>query len=561
MLTHRQQVLGAGSAWNLIALLGALTYCALLFGCEGPPPRQRDWSETPIAASPRAQAADSALTDESRERHRLRDRSLRIHMNADPGSLNPIDDPSVWALRIVMDTVFETLVRYQGSGDKGTYQSGIARSWTVGPGGREIRFLLHEDAHWQDGKALTSLDVQFSIEAAASRRVKAEHHRRALADVSSIEIIGRHEVRVRLARRNAFVLRELASIPIVPEHIYVRSITQRAGKWIGSGPYRVSSGTEGNIVLERDPDYWGRKPAIERIEFVREQDAAKALRDAKEGTIDIVPELIAAHFPEQLHAPGIDQKFSTIELAPATLNYLVLNTRRPPFEDSGVRRAIRQLLDSSALVDAAGGLARQVSGPVWPGGPGNGTPTKLPAFSVSEAHALLDAAGWRDDDGDGVRAREGQRLMITVLVTEAKDAGRELTLAALRKAGFVLDVRVGSTAVLEKRLRAGEFDLAFATWLGDVDRDLSPLLATGGSLNFGGFHSPVIDELFEEIRAAWDPGARVDLLGRLSQALKGSMPIVCQPAPSPRGLVHRRVSGLVVWNNWFSLRDLKLVDD
>ncbi len=562
MLPNRQQGLGAGSSWNVKALGAFLALVGALVACQGPPPRSRDWSEEPIVPGPGTHKAQRAGGDPVTQAHPSR-HGLRIHMDADPGSLNPFDAPSEWSRRITTDTVFETLVRYQPVGEQGqgSYQSGLARSWTVSPGGREIRISLHESAHWQDGKAVSALDVQFSLEAVAGRRVDAEHYRQTLADVSAVEIINRSELRIRLTRENAFVLRELAAIPILPEHIYFRNVTQSKGTWVGSGPYQVTSESDEGVVLERDPNYWGQQPAIERVEFVREQDAAMALRDAKEGQMDVVPELIPAHFPEQLEAPGFDQKFSVVLLAPPLFNYVVLNTMRAPFEDSNARRAIAQLVDPEALIEAEGGLARSVSSPIWPGGPGNGPAIEVPAFSVSEAAALLEQAGWRDDDGDGVRARDGHRLMISVLATETPHPTRELVLSALRKAGFVLDVRVGSSAVLENRLRAGDYDLAFASWSGDFDRDLSPLLGSGGALNYGGFRSPVVDEILAKIRATWDPAQRVPQVGRLAQALRASTPLVALPAPYPRGLVHKRIRGLRAWNGWFSIRDLSVADE
>src|SRR5690606_15637015 len=115
--------------------------------------------------------------------------------------------------------------------------------------------------------------------------------------------------------------------------------------------------------------------------------------------------------------------------------------------DARVRRAVSLLVDRGELVAARGGLARPVWGPIWPGGPGDGGAAAPPAKADPAAAAkLLDAAGWRDDDGDGIRERAGIRLRILVLVTDGDDPARDRVLAALRAGGFGLDVRVGSPA-------------------------------------------------------------------------------------------------------------------
>ena len=50
----------------------------------------------------------------------------------------------------------------------------------------------------------------------------------------------------------------------------------------------------------------------------------------------------------------------------------------------------------------------------------------------------------------------------------------------------------------------------------------------------------------------------IALLSELAELLRREMPVVALPAPHPRGLVHKRVQGLEVWNGWFSLRELSL---
>ena len=570
MLTHRQQVLGNGSAWNLSVILGLL---GLIFGaCQGASPRDRPWREpieVPKRASPGEDGSDlgrSLAAEEHAgrlERRRERALTLRIHLDADPGSLNPMRSPSQWAKRIMLDNVFETLLRYRpldGGGGDGTFQSGLAQRWDISPGGREIRIMLHDNARWQDGKPVTALDVQFSLEAAMTKRGGAAYHRSALADVAAVEIVNRAQVRLRLDRANAFVLRELASVPIMPEHIYRRALEQRNGQWIGSGPYLLSQ-DGADLVLSRDPAYWGTAPAIEKVIFVRHQDAAVALREAKEGHMDIIPELIREHYPEQLDIPGVAKNFSVFQLAPPELSYIVLHTKEAPFSDGNTRRAIARLVDRATLIDQAGGLARGVPGLIWPGGPGNGAASPVPEFNPEEAATLLDLAGWRDDDGDGVRSRDGQRLMITVLATEGENDARDLVLAALRKSGFVIDLRVGNAAVLRNRLRDGEFDLAFVTWAGDVDRDLGPVLGSDGAENYGRYESPVVDELLAKIHGAWNPADRKPLLATLGQLLGRSMPLIALPAPDPRGLVHKRVTGFSLWGGWFAIRELGLTED
>jgi ABC-type transport system substrate-binding protein len=131
----------------------------------------------------------------------------------------------------------------------------------------------------------------------------------------------------------------------------------------------------------------------------------------------------------------------------------------------------------------------------------------------------------------------------------------------LERSGFQVHTRVGSEAVLLGRLRAGDFDLAFVEWTGAGDRDLAPLVESGGAYNFGGFASRRVDELLVDLRSAEAPAERAPILAALAAVLAEEQPVVPLPAPDPYGLVHRRVQGVHPLSGWLSLRDLSLSSD
>ena len=165
----------------------------------------------------------------------------------------------------------------------------------------EIRLQLRDDVYFHDGKALTAMDVQFSLDSARHPRGGAPYHRQALSSIDSVEILGRSSVRIRLHRTDSNVLRDLAEVPILPAHAYSDGLISRSVDVVGTGPYVLGAHDDREIILERAKNYWGPKPAIDRVVFVREPDAAEALTAAKEGRLDMVPELIAEHYPEQVN--------------------------------------------------------------------------------------------------------------------------------------------------------------------------------------------------------------------------------------------------------------------
>ncbi len=588
MTTHRQQgdrtgdrsdrrisrCRGGGAAPGPVVGVLAVVIAASAVGaggCECAPARSKPWRHAPDpeALAEREPSSDVVTKEAARLAARARrGHTLRVHVDRMPRHLNPMVTPSLWGVRIALDTVFETLIRYEppdgGAGTgPGSYRASLAQSWRLSPNGRDIRIDLAPDAVFHDGHKLTSVDVQFSLDAARSRRVAAGHLRAQLADVTAVELVGSRAVRIRLSRPNGYVLRALASVPILPAHVYEGKLSSKRGPVVGSGPYRLASWQDGVIRLSRFDGYWGEAVEIEDIEFVHEPDAARALTAAKRGDIDLIPALIPAHYPEQASAPGLVSSFAPLRLRPPRLGYLLMDAGEPPLDDVRVRQALVRLVDRKAIVkEIYSGLARPVAGPVWPGGPGDGAAPGAPDYDPAAAAELLDAAGWRDRDKDGIRERDGKPLRLALLVLKNADESRakerERVVRALRRSGILVDQRVGSAAVLRNRLRDHQFDLAFVSWRGVVDQDLSPLLETGGSQNYGRFSSRTVDGALASLRASWEPAARAPLMGALARALAEEWPLAPIVAPEPYGLLHRRVRGAVVWNGWISLRRLSL---
>jgi peptide/nickel transport system substrate-binding protein len=373
-------------------------------------------------------------------------------------------------------------------------------------------------------------------------------------------------VQILLARPNGYVLRALAEVPMLPYHVYDPNL-QAGGKLVGTGPWSFVSWKDGVVHLTRYANYWGTPPAIADLEFVFQPDAARALAAAKRGELDIIPSLIPEHL-QQAMSPGIAQAFAPLSLAPPRLRYLVLDTTSPPFDDVRVRRALALLVNRKGLcTNFLHGLARPVAGPVWPGGPVDGPAPPAPDIDPKAAAALLDQAGWTDADKDGVREKDGQRLKIELLLAERDtpplpgkklEGERQQMVDVLTRAGFVVDVKLGPDAVITKRLADGHFGAALVEWDGMVDSDLSRWLETNGRQNVGHFSSHRVDLIFAELRADWTPAARAKHAAELALALADDAPWIALAAPEPRGLVHRRVDGVSVWDGWIDLAALSL---
>lgn len=562
-----------GKAVLSILLMGV----GLLVGCEAPV-RVKPWRHAPdptlVADAPRSPLVLSAQDREQSatpDAH-TRPHTLRIAMNADPGRLFPLQGgagPSMWAKRAMLGPVFESLVAYEPAADgiTGQYAPRLARTWRVMPGGQEIRFELVPNAVFHDGHPVSTVDVQFTLDAIRDPKRGFDAWRAQLSDVEAIELITPTQIRLRLRRPSAWVLRALAEIPVLPMHVYKDTLTSPT-ELVGSGPWRLAGTKNGGVQLARFDKHWSGPAAIANIEFVYQPDAAQVMIAAKRNEIDIVPELIAAHWPEQATAPGIVAQFAPLRLAPPVFRFLAFGVTRPPLDSVAVRHALALLFDRRNIAKTIfDGLQRPALWPIWPGGPAVGPEPQVPAFDPAQAGALLDGAGWQDRDKDGVRDNGSEPLRVVMIGVERPGVDpnlpgnateRERFIEAARRVGVVIELKTGTEGAIGKRLLEGDFQLALVEWRGDADSDLRDLLGTAGRFNVGRFSDSRMDRLLADLAQLEDPAARAKTTPALVQLLETTWPLAGVVAEAPQGLVHHRVGGLVPWNGWFDVRRLRL---
>src|SRR5688500_7323744 len=95
--------------------------CAALMACEGAPARSKPWRHAREVVPTQTAPQSRVLTQEAARvsARRERDRTVRIHIDADPVHLHPMLSPTLWGRRIVSGPVFETLLTFRPGDDSG----------------------------------------------------------------------------------------------------------------------------------------------------------------------------------------------------------------------------------------------------------------------------------------------------------------------------------------------------------------------------------------------------------------------------------------------------------
>ena len=209
---------------------------------------------------------------------------------------------------------------------------------------------------------------------------------------------------------------------ILPKHVlqpvFDKDGTIDNAEWnrkptVGAGPFVFTEWESGSFArfVARD-DYWGGRPKFDEIfiKFVPDDASQTAAMKAGEGDIGT--------FPPLSDVPSLKDAGVKVVIARSGYNegwYFNLDpkTGHPALQDVRVRQAIALAFDRPSLNQKLLlGLTQPPIG-FWDAFPAYNDPSvKVYPYDPEQAKALLDAAGWKDTNGDGVRDKNGKELVL-----------------------------------------------------------------------------------------------------------------------------------------------------
>ena len=168
-------------------------------------------------------------------------------------------------------------------------------------------------------------------------------------------------------------------------------------------------------------------------------------------------------------------------------------------------------------------------------------PEPLP-YDPPQARALLEAAGWRDLDGDGVCERDGRKFHFTAITgnTRGFDRLAVYVQAMLRRVGVQMDIQMMDGSLMWRRVGAGDFEAAFhirQPGPGAQKRDF-------GRNNPTGYRNPKAFGLIDQVAATLDPNEVDRIYRALTEIFRADLPFTRLVTGTDTTFVHRRVRGL-----------------
>ena len=472
-----------------------------------------------------------------------------------PNIVNPLFNQFNPVDRDLSALIFNGLAR---ADERGNLKPDLARSWEISPDGLVYTFTLRSDVTWSDGAPFSAADVVYTIQTIQSSDYRGLSDIAALWRTVAITEINPTTVRMQLSEPFAPFL-DYATIGMLPSHL-LQDVSaadlptaQFSRQPIGTGPFVLDELTTERAILSPNPRYYGQRPFLGSLQLLfypnHESVLAAYERGETEGVAQVTPELL-----ERARAlPKLD--LQSAQLAGMTLVFF--NNSKAQFQDKTVRQALLYGMNRQAIIDnILQGQGIPGSGPILPNSWAfDETQQKYP-YDPQRAAELLERAGWKDVNDDGVREKGGDRLAFT-LATNTDDPTRARIAQQLaddwKKIGADVDVEfVPAPALVQEYLRPRQFDaVLFGVTQLPADPDpyslwhstQTPDKSEAGQ-NYSGWENPEADDLLQEARRTTDLARRTELYHQFQMLFMQDVPAVILYYPVYTYGIDQRLHGV-----------------
>ena len=322
--------------------------------------------------------------------------------------------------------------------------SGIAKSWEVSDDNLVWTFHMNEGMTWQDGEPVTAADAAFTYNFILKNNIPSMIHQ--LTGVERAEVVDDLTFRVICSRPVASMLR--LWIYCLPEHIWGKMSAEEASLTfensppsVGNGPFQVVEYKQDQYLrMQAYDDFYLGRAKPDEVMFVVYQNGDTMVQDFKSGALDAIYLFPPAQFDELKATPGIE----VVEYTWYNWDHIGFNCYEgeskghPALRDKRFRSALEYAIDREKLVELAYGghgipgytfmPPGAWSDPDYAWAPDD---TQRRDYDPDKANQMLDDAGYKDSNGDGVREYKGKNIKLRLwALTESPESQRAVKLIA-----------------------------------------------------------------------------------------------------------------------------------
>ncbi|MBX7224638.1 MAG: hypothetical protein K1X55_01280 [Chitinophagales bacterium] len=531
-----------------------------------------------------------------------------IHALSDPDGLNPYTSSDAHATQI-MRNIFQTLLNYNMS-DSSELIPVLAKQRPfidVLPDkkGMEITYEIREDAVWDDGTPITAEDVVFSYKALFCPGVNSESNKNSLAFVSDVRTYPENPKKVTIVSEDVYALAEDATgvdVCIIPAQKYdpekllkkfkvseiiksnnaivhnpsikkfatqfnSSSFSQDVDKIVGSGAYYLEKWETGQkIVLVKKDNWWGEKHAVENLYFeaypnkliyLVVNDFKTAITALEDGKLDVAYITPIYEYLRLKKDRYVKENYNFSEPPMPVYAYLGLNTRDKILEDIKVRQALSMLVDVDYLLEnILYSMGQRIVADINPANKEDyNNDIELYPHDIEKAISLLESAGWKDTDDDGILDKMIDGKRTPFLLVYSYNMGNPIRERVglilqkdLSKVGIKMEIVSKDWSVYLDELKKQNVQMWYGSWIQDPrDNDLRQIWHTesrNGGSNYAAFGDKDSDKLIEKIMTELDPIKRSELYKEWQVLLHKEAPYIFLYTNTYRNVIHNRFTNL-----------------
>jgi peptide/nickel transport system substrate-binding protein len=516
----RGQAVSRNEGKRLIGFLTAVTL--LVAACA--PTASPSPSATASAAPAGTEAASASVSAPPSVAPTPSQATLKVGWSSEPDTLNPLTTYSTEADE-VLQLIYDKLLGY---GLDLKPEPELASSFAYSTDGKSITFHLQPNAKWSDGQAVTSDDVKYTYE--EIHKDSLGQYAQWLTDLVGVDTPDTATAVINFTTPQAF--NPGLTIPILPKHIWSSMSAKAIGtftndKPVGSGPFTFTAWKKGETVtLDRSPSFWGTPAIAAEVVYVLYANEDVEAQALKNGDVDILTEVPPTVWDGLNGADNV----TAASMPSFSFHHIGINVStaagskgNPLLKDKVIRQALSYAIDRNQLVQLALAGHGKPGSSIIPAGLADWhwepTADQLMDGNPNKAKAVLDAAGYTDRNGDGVReSPAGKPLEFRLIAIESTSV--DVRAAQLfRDAAAAVGVKLDLTTLDENTLGSTVYNKDAPNWdifvwgwdsgVPDPDYMLGvPLCSQIGGNNDVFYCDKGYDALYAQQATTVDPAAR-----------------------------------------------------
>ena len=431
----------------------------------------------------------------------------------------------------------------------------LATSWTVSPDKKTITMNLRKGVKNHLGHTFDAKDVRYTVDRLLGLKGTGQFYlgSSGISKPSNLVVLSPYKIQFKLDFPAVLFFKMLA----IPHMGIVDSVEYSKNKkandpwaatWAhthnaGWGPYYITQNQQGvQVALKRNPNYWGKTPAVENIIMREVPESSNRTALLKGGAVDVVSYLL----PRERLSVKSDTNVKIVSFQPAqTHSILYMTTSAKPFDNKLVRQAVCYSLPYDDIVKTVGlGTARQQKSPL----PANYefyAPQLSPyKTNIAKAKALLKQAGFPNgfstsigfSNDDPTVEQQASIVQSALAKIGIKASLLKQPFATYSQNWLGLKYKMG---MMYEGAFVPDYTYALSLWyLGPKSKNF---------LNFTDYNNARVNGWLSQANSTFDQGKRAKLANSIQKQILDDAPMCYLVEPGVHLPARKNIGGLNYW--------------